>query len=98
MAGHSKCELRIVVLPPDLLPRQLFLVYPPPPANRFARTFLIFWRPCELIPSILLLCSVVVGNLPPRSRSGRSECGSSPAASLDRGDCHAWRSGSLRSF
>src|SRR6266850_1218875 len=52
----TKHVLRIVVLPPDLLPRQLFLGYPPSAAIGPTWIFVFSWRHLELIPPIFQLC------------------------------------------
>src|ERR1700751_818543 len=44
LAGLAKYDQRNVVLPPDLLPRQPFLLYPPSAAIEFETIFRVSWR------------------------------------------------------
>src|SRR5258706_15153273 len=91
----SKFDLRIVVLPPDLLPRQPFLLYPPSAAIEFEAIFGLSWRHLEIISLALRFCPAGVWHCSWTSRASRDGFGASPAAGLDGGDCHIRRAGTI---
>src|SRR5882762_4346895 len=95
VAALAKYDLRIVVLPPDLLPRQPFLLYPPSAAIDFEAIFRLSWRHLEIISLALLFYPAGVWHCSWASRASRDGFGASPAAGLDGGDCYTGRAGTI---
>src|SRR6266403_2452590 len=95
VAGPAKYELRIVVLPPDLLPRQPFLLYPPSAVTEFEAIFRLSRRHPEIISLALLFYPAGIWRCSWTSRASGDGFGASPAAGLDGGDCYTRRAGTI---